>query len=423
MSQLVKINEDRLWSRLHQVGAIGADPRGGVSRFAWEPAYRDAVKLLINWIEKEGIEWRIDTVGNVFARIEGDGKEEPVVLSGSHFDTVPQGGFFDGLAGVMGALEALVAIKESGIPHKRPIEMVAFINEEASQFLGGTFGSKAMCGMLPADYAYQNRHRQTGQLLCDAMREYGMGVDPDNIEKSKINAKEYYAFIEMHIEQGRYLLDKDIPLSVVEAVAGIKQFYITIKGEAAHAGGMAMKDRHDAMAAAASIATEVERLAYTISSEARGTVGYIESDPGEHNIIAEKCIMPVDFREADYKKWKEMYDQLMNYTEQECKKRGLTWSVNYTCNLEPAPCNKEVQILMDSIANELKISHNKMISFPAHDAMNMSRIMPMGMIFIRSSNGGVSHCPEEFTTKEDLVRGTSLLANTLLRMASEDILL
>lgn len=422
MGCLIDINEERLWSRLNQVGAVGTDVRGGINRFAWEPSYKEAVKMMTGWIEKEDLSYRIDTVGNVYARLEGEDPGEQTVLSGSHFDTVPQGGYFDGLAGVMGALESLVAIKESGIPHKRPIEMVAFINEEASQFLGGTFGSKAMCGMLPHDYAYQLRHRRTNQLLSDAMKEYGFGLDPDNIEGSIINPKAYYAFIEMHIEQGRYLLDKDIPLSIVQAVAGIKQFYITINGQAAHAGGMAMKDRHDAMAAAAAIATEVERLAHTISDEARGTVGYIETQPGEHNIIAEKCIMPVDFREADLEKWKKMYDDLMLFTDRECKKRGLTWSVHYTCNLEPAPCREELRQLMDDTADKLNIVHNSMISFPAHDAMNISRIMPMGMIFLRSSNGGVSHCPEEFTTKEDMVKGTRLLANTLLQMASVDIL-
>ena len=422
MGRLIDINGERLWSRLNQVGAVGTDARGGINRFAWEPSYKEAVKMMTGWIEKEGLSYRIDTVGNVYARLEGEEPGEQTVLSGSHFDTVPQGGYFDGLAGVMGALESLVAIKESGIPHKRPIEMVAFINEEASQFLGGTFGSKAMCGMLPHDYAYQLRHRRTNQLLSDAMKEYGFGLDPDNIEGSIINPKAYYAFIEMHIEQGRYLLDKDIPLSVVQSVAGIKQFYITINGEAAHAGGMAMKDRHDAMAAAAAITTEVERLAHTISADARGTVGYIETHPGEHNIIAEKCIMPVDFREADLEKWKKMYDDLMLFTARECEKRGLTWSVHYTCNLEPAPCREELRQLMDNTADKLNIVHNSMISFPAHDAMNISRIMPMGMIFLRSSNGGVSHCPEEFTTKEDMVKGTRLLANTLLQMAAVDIL-
>ncbi len=422
MNKMVSINADRLWDRLHKIGAIGADPRGGISRFAWEPAYKQAVELLCAWAREEGLAVRIDTVGNVFARLEGTDPDAPAVLSGSHLDTVPQGGYFDGLAGVMGALEALSSIRAGAYRPRRPLEMVAFINEEASQFLGGTFGSKAMCGMLPDDYARTLRHRQTGQLLCDAMREFGMGTDPDRIADSKIDPSRYAAFVEMHIEQGRYLLDEGLPLAVVSAVAGIKQFYITIHGVQAHAGGMAMKDRHDAMAAAAAVACEVERLARDGGVDSRGTVGYIEAHPGEHNIIADRCVVPVDFRASDTQHWTALYDDLMAFTRAQCEKRGLTWSVHSTCDLAPAPCSPRLMQMMETAAGALNIPHRQMVSFPAHDSMNMSRLMPMGMIFLRSSNEGVSHCPEEFTTKEDLAAGVQVLANTLLQAADSETL-
>lgn len=416
-----KINAERLWSRINNIGSIGSDPCGGVSRFAWEPPYKQAVELLISWIEEAGLTARIDTVGNVYARLEGDDINASAVLSGSHFDTVPQGGYFDGMAGVMSALEALITIKESNVAHKRPLEMVAFINEEASQFLGGTFGSKAMCGMLPLDYANTLHHRQTGQLLRDAIIEFGMGLDPDNFSGSIIDPTRYYAFIELHIEQGRYLLDAGLPLSVITTIAGIKQFYITLNGTAAHAGGMAMKDRHDAMAAAASIACEVERLALTTSPQTRGTVGYIEAHPGEHNIIADRCVIPVDFREENNDKLEGMFLSLMDFVKDQCNKRGLTWSVQSTINSEPAICAPQLIDLMEESSAELKIPHNQMISFPAHDALNLSRKMPMGMIFLRSSNNGVSHCPDEYTTKDDLVTGTQLLAQVLLKAAQRDL--
>ncbi len=422
MSKMVSINADRLWDRLHKIGAIGADPRGGISRFAWEPAYKQAVELLCTWAREEGLSVHIDTVGNVFARLEGTDPDAPAVLTGSHLDTVPHGGYFDGLAGVIGALEALTSIRAGAYRPKRSLEMVAFINEEASQFLGGTFGSKAMCGMLPDDYARTLRHRQTGQLLCDAMREFGMGTDPNRISDSKIDPARYAAFVEMHIEQGRYLLDEGLPLAVVSAVAGIKQFYITIHGVQAHAGGMAMKDRHDAMAAAAAIACEVERLAQDSGADSRGTVGYIEAHPGEHNIIADRCVVPVDFRVSDAYHWTALYDDLMAFTRAQCQKRGLTWSVHSTCDLAPAPCAPSLMQIMETAADSLDIPHRQMVSFPAHDSMNMSRLMPMGMIFLRSSNEGVSHCPEEFTTKEDLTAGVQVLANTLLQAANSETL-
>lgn len=417
----MKINEERLWSRLNTVGAIGADPRDGVSRFPWEPAYKQAVDLLISWIEDAGLTARIDTVGNVFARLEGDDPAQPAVLSGSHFDTVPCGGFFDGLAGVMAALEALTVIKETNAAHKRPIEMVAFINEEGSTFLGGTFGSKAMCGMLPADCADTLRHRQTDKLLREAMLESGLGLDPDNFAASIISPADYYAFIELHIEQGRHLLDSGLPVSVVTDIAGIKQFFIVIEGVAAHAGGMAMQQRHDAMAAAAAIACEVERLALNSGSSTRGTVGYIEAQPGEHNIIARRCVVPVDMREAKDEILEKCYADLLTFAEHECKKRGLTWSTYYTLDAAPAHCAPQLIEIMEDSAKALGIAHNQMISYPAHDALILSRKMPMGMIFLRSQNGGVSHCPQEFTTKEDLCAGTQLLAQVLLKSAQKEL--
>lgn len=413
----VKINADRLWERINIMGTFGADPRGGVSRFAWEEPYKQAILQMMKWADEKGLKTRIDTVGNLFIRLEGAEPGLPAVLSGSHFDTVPQGGYFDGMAGVMGALEAIAAIKESGMPLRRSIEMVAFVNEEASQFLGGTFGSKAMCGMLPGDYAYTLKHRTKEQTLAEAMREFGMGLDPDRLEDSRIDPEAYSAFIELHIEQGRYLLDKGIPMAVVSDIAGIKQFYITLNGVAAHAGGMAMKDRHDTLAAAAKIISKVEQLAIDTGTGARGTVGYVDIHPCEHNIIADRCVISVDFREADDKCWEKLYTDLIDFVGEECKRRGLTYDVHATINNPPAHCAAEIKALMHESAEARGIAHTEMVSFPAHDAMNMERILPMGMIFLRSSNEGVSHCPEEYTTKEDFAKGTEVLADVLYALA------
>lgn len=417
----LKVNGKRLWEREMYVGEIGADPRGGISRFAWTPEYRQACEVLMGWMREIGLTARMDTVGNIYGRLEGE-EDLPPVLTGSHFDTVPCGGKFDGLAGIMTALEVLNTLKENGVKPRRPIEMIAFVNEEASQFLGGTFGSKAICGMLPDDYALKSMHRETGITMKQAMLEFGMGLEPDNFAGSRITEKDYHAFIELHIEQGKYLLQKGLPLAVIDTVAGIKQFYITIEGVAAHAGGMAMEDRHDAMAAAAAIATEVERLALTSGSQTRGTVGYIQAHPAEHNIIADQAIVPVDFREDKDDIWNDLYDNLMAFTKKECDKRGLTFSVKSTINNTPCHCDPRIINLIEDCATAMDIPHMHMISFPAHDSIQMGRLYPMGMIFLRSSNNGVSHCPEEHTTPEDLEAGANLLLQTVLRLANENII-
>lgn len=408
----MRVNRERLWERQHEVGAVGAVREGGVSRFAWTPEYKEACEKLMGWMEEIGLEVRMDTVGNIFGRYGGR-EELPAILCGSHFDTVPNGGYFDGLTGIMTALEAVTVMKETGYRPKRPIEIVAFINEEASQFLGGTFGSKAMCGVLPEDYADTCCHRVTGEPLRKAMEEFGMGTDPDRIADSRIRPEDYFCFIEVHIEQGKYLLGEGIPISIVSDIAGIKQFYIELHGVSCHAGGMAMKDRHDTLQAAAAIAVEVERLAFATGNDTRSTVGYIESKPGEHNIIANCSVLPVDYREADDKIWNRLYEDILGFAEKECQRRGLTWSVHSTCDLAPAHCSKTIMQVMEHAAQDLGIRHNEMVSFPCHDAVNMERILPVGMVFVRSSHGGLSHCPEEYTTKEDLGDSADVLLGTL----------
>lgn len=418
----MRANRDRLWSRQHEVGAIGAVPEGGISRFAWTPEYKEASELLMKWMRELELEVRMDTVGNIFGRYEGR-EDLPAILCGSHFDTVPNGGYFDGLTGIMTALEAVSILKEEGFRPRRPIEIVAFINEEASQFLGGTFGSKAMCGVLPEDYVDTCCHRVTGETLRDAMIKFGMETDPDRLADSRIDPKDYFCFIEVHIEQGKYLLNQNLPVSVVSDIAGIKQFYIELHGVSCHAGGMAMEDRHDTLQAAAAIASEIERLALATGNDTRSTVGYIQSKPAEHNIIANCSIMPVDYREADDETWARLYEDIISYVEKECQKRGLTWSVRSTCDLAPSHCNKAIMQVMHEAADRLGIPHNEMISFPCHDAVNMERIMPIGMVFVRSSNDGLSHCPEEYTTREDLGDSTDILLETLKTLGEMDRLM
>lgn len=412
----MRINRERLWKRQNQIGQIGAVPEGGVSRFAWTKEYKQACQLLIQWMEEAGLKVHIDTVGNIYGRMDGT-EDIPAILCGSHFDTVPRGGCFDGLTGIMTMLEVMQTMHEQNYHPRRPMELIAFINEEASQYLGGTFGSKAMCGMIPEDYPDTCLHRETKVPLRNAMIEFGMGTNPDRILDSKIDPQKYCCFIEVHIEQGKHLLDEGLPLSVVTDIAGIKQFYIELHGVSCHAGGMAMKDRHDTLAAAAAIACKVEQLAKSTGADTRGTVGYIESYPGEHNIIANRSIVPVDYREADDIKWQKFYDNLIEFVEGQCNDRGLTYSIRTTCDLKPAHCDKRIQDIMVRAMQKLNIPFDKMISFPCHDAVNLERIMPIGMIFVRSSNGGLSHCPEEFTTKSDLGDSADALAETLIEIS------
>lgn len=413
----MRINRDRLWRNLQEIGGIGADEKGGYSRFAWSTEYRQACIALQRFAEHYDLEWRMDTVGNVLIRLPGREAELPAILTGSHLDTVPQGGGFDGIAGIVSSLEVLACMRENQYVPRRSIEVAAFINEEATQFLGGTFGSRAMCGMIAKDYPDTCRNHHTGQTLREAMTSFGMGLDPDRIHDSCINPACYHCFIELHIEQGRFLLDKNLPLAIVTDIAGIQQMYVDLEGEACHAGGMAMHDRHDTLMAAANIACEAERLAlHSGGRDTRATVGYIHSKPGVHNIVPEKTEIPIDFREDQDEIWTSYFEKIAKFIDSECSKRGVKYEIVKTLELKPAHCSKEIISIMNHCADDLKIPHTEMVSYPCHDAVNFERIMPIGMIFLRSSNGGVSHCPQEYTTQDDLEMGANLLLHTLINL-------
>lgn len=415
----MKINADRLWERELEIGEYGRDPRGGISRFAWTPEYREAALVLMRWMEDAGMTVRIDAVGNIYGRYEGLEKLPPVLM-GSHLDTVPMGGKFDGLAGIMAALEVIKTFKENNYKPRRPVEIIAFINEEASQFMGGCFGSKAICAMLPDDFIATNIDRVTGKTMREAMLEYDMGLDPDHIEKTFIHPDDYFAFLELHIEQGKYLLEKNLPIAIVDDIAGIHQFYITYHGVSAHAGGMAMADRHDAFAAAAETACEVERLANEYGREARGTVGYLDVSPNEHNIVANRVRFSIDYRAKDDDVWTGLYERTIRFAEEQCKKRGLTYDVEITISTPPCHCEKRISQMIADSADKNEIPYMHMVSYPAHDAMQMGRLYPIGMIFLRSSNNGVSHCPDEFTEKDDLSRGAQVLLDTVRSLCEAD---
>ncbi len=419
----MQVNGERLIKHLKQIGSIGVHPDGGHCRFSWTPAYKQACVELTELMESIGMKVHMDAVGNLYGRMEGSDPSLKPILTGSHLDTKPYGGLYDGNTGIQAGLEALFAMHDAGFKPRRSIDLVCFINEEASEFLGGCFGSRAITGQIDSGYFKRCVDRHTGQTMYDAMKEFGMGCDPDHYETCILKPDQYYCFIETHIEQGRHLLDDNKSISILDGIAGIKEFYITIKGERAHAGGMAMSDRHDAMAAAVNIAAEVERLAINGGVASRGTCAYITSFPAEISIISDTATVAVDFREIDGDIFESLERDLIAYTEEQCKKRGLTYSVKMDLNARPAICNKTLKEIMQGYADARNIPNEPMVSYPAHDAHHLSRLYPMAMIFLRSSNGGVSHCPEEYTLDEDEINGAQVLLDTLEKLSMEDIAL
>ncbi|HCJ56849.1 MAG TPA: Zn-dependent hydrolase [Clostridiaceae bacterium] len=408
----MNINKERLWNRIQELGLIGADPEGGVSRFAFSPEDKKASKLVMTWMKEAGLKVRVDAVGNIFGRIDGLA-QGPVVLTGSHLDSVKNGGKFDGVAGVISALEVLQVMKENNKETKYPVEMVIFVNEEGSKFPGGLMGSMAIAGKLTREYLYNTKDSSV-TTLREAIKQYG--GHPDNFLDARRSPSELKAFLELHIEQAGFLEYKNMPVGVVSGIAGPYQMKLCLRGRTGHAGAAPMQGRRDPMVAAGMIIQEVEQSAIEAAFTTRGTIGYIKAFPGGHNIIPETVDLTIDYRDIDISSRTQAVDRIKKYISEVCKIRRLEHELEVTQDTPPVIINEKIVKLLDNTAKEHGIPTIIMPSGAAHDAMIMAELCNIGMIFVRSREG-LSHCPKEFSSKEDLELATELLLHSIIKVA------
>ncbi|MCM3760597.1 Zn-dependent hydrolase [Alkalihalobacillus oceani] len=409
----MEINSDRLWSRIQALGEIGRTKEGGVTRFAFSSEDRKATDQVMEWMKEAGLQIYTDSIGNIFGRRNGL-EEGASVLIGSHIDSVVNGGKFDGVAGVLSALEVIQVLEENNEHTKLPIEMVIFVNEEGSRFPGGLMGSMALAGRLPKDIVDTLKDSE-GITLREALNEFGLS--PDKIKEAHCTKGKFEAFFELHIEQGVVLEDQNVPVGIVNGIAGPYQLVVEISGRSGHAGAIPMYLRRDPMVVAGMAIQEVERSAIEEGETIRGTVGKIEAFPGGHNIIPAKVEFTVDYRDIDPENRLRAVNRLKNFIERQCKKRKLQYKIITTQDTPPTILDQRIVNFMEETAEENNISSFTMPSGAAHDAMNMHSLCPTGMIFVRSREG-LSHCPEEYSSKEDLTEASSLLLHTVIRTAN-----
>lgn len=410
--KVLKINSERLWNRIQKLGEIGSTKDGGVTRLAFSKEDRLATDLVISWMREAGLEIWTDPVGNVFGKYKGKLKG-PVILTGSHLDTVRNGGKFDGAAGVLAALEVLQTLKENNIETTLPIEMVTFVSEEGSRFAGGLMGSMAVAGLLPKNILDEKDN--DGISLANALEVFG--AKPDQIFASKRLNSEIAAFYELHIEQSQTLEEENKSVGIVLGIAGPYQMKVRISGRSGHAGAVAMNLRKDPMIAAGMIIQEVENSAIETAPTTRGTVGFIKAYPGGHNVIPEEVELTIDYRDIDTETRNKVVNRIRDYINKICEERGLKSEIIVTQDTEPVPVKQEILDEMTAVAKEQEIPFAKVTSGAAHDAMIMGNLCPIGMVFVRSING-LSHCPEEYSTKEDLTDGVQVLLHTVINTAN-----
>ena len=406
------IDGERLWRRISDLGEIGKQEGGGVTRLSFTDEERAAKDEVASYMEEAGLSVYEDAAGNLFGRREGRNPDSPTVLVGSHVDSVYNGGNFDGPLGVLAGIEVLQTMQEQGIETEHPIEVVAFSDEEGARFSFGMLGSRALAGKLtPEDLTtYEDKD---GVSIAGAMRAYGL--DPEKIGDTARPDGSIKAYVELHIEQGRVLENEDLPVGIVTGIAGPVWLRFTLTGETGHAGSTPMNLRRDALAAAAEIMGVVEAEAARTGTTV-GTVGQLDLEPGGINIIPGKVRFSLDLRDIDEGVRDGVEARIMEGTEEICQRRGVRVEVRELQRLPPAPCSGPPRDAAARACERLGIRPFTLPSGAGHDGMQLTDLCPMGMIFVRSKNG-LSHNPDEWSSQEDCAAGGNVLYHVVLDLA------
>lgn len=405
------VNEQRLWERHLTMGAIGATPKGGVNRQAFSPEDGRARQLLVAWAHDLGFEVSIDAIGNLFVRRPGLAPQAPPVLTGSHLDSQPTGGKFDGAYGVLAGIEALQAIQEAGIATKHPLEVVAWSNEEGSRFQPGCMGSVVFIGKQQLDELLLSTDKD-GITVREALRAT-LAHTPEI--RHRALGFTVAAYIEAHIEQGPLLEAAGTPIGVVTGIQGMQRYTVEVLGEEAHAGTAPLKTRKDALKAAVAMVGALEELMADDTDTVRFTVGRFEVQPGSPNTVPSRVFFTIDFRHPH----QDTIDRLTSQIEPVCRSHTRGCAVRVTCisNVSPTLFGPDMIDVVRQHARNLGLKQMEVFSGAGHDAMHMAAVCPTGMIFVPCERG-VSHNESENARPADLAAGTRVLAACLVDLAN-----
>ncbi|WP_170885487.1 Zn-dependent hydrolase [Bacillus alkalicellulosilyticus] len=406
-----EINQKRLWTTLMELAEIGAaSPQCGITRLSLSKEDLEAREYVITLMRDCGLDVRVDAIGNIIGRLQGTNVKATTVLTGSHIDTVPQGGIFDGALGVLGAIEAVRTLIENEVKLTHSIEVVSFTDEEGTRFGSGYIGSKGMAGKLN-ESVFQLTDEQ-GVSLKAALRD--AGFNPEMYQSAYRDTKEFKAYIELHIEQGKVLEEHGLPVGVVTDIQGPVWLDITLHGSPDHAGATPMYMRKDTGVATAEIILEIEEIAKEF--EGVGTVGKLRFEPGGVNIIPGKALFSVDLRHVDKEMRSKMVTRVKETVERVCKKRGMTAETIVKKEVDPITCSSDIIEVIEKACSQIQLKTMRLQCGAGHDSLIMGKVTKMGMIFVRSKNG-FSHNPKEWSEQEDCVLGTQALLNTLVLLA------
>jgi len=400
----MKIDRKRLGQTMEDLGRVGATERGGLTRLALSDEDKRGRDLLVRWMREAGLRVTVDQMGNIFGERPGEPGRPPVMM-GSHADSVPTGGKYDGQLGVLCALETIRTLNDHRVRTRHPVTLVVFTNEEGARFQPAMIASGVMAGKIALEDAYNARDKD-GLRLVDELERIGyLGAEP-------CVPRPLRAYLELHIEQGPFLEEEGLAVGVVEGIVAISWSRLTIHGVQDHAGPTPMRIRHDALVAAAEVVTGVRQLARELGGDAVATVGNIVVAPNIVNAIPGRVTLSIDVRDPQTETLDRARARLDAIVREACAREGVRFELEHYWRMPYTPFAPEVVAAVERAARTVGAPHRRIRSGAGHDAQYMAAIGPAGMVFVPSHDGR-SHCEEEFTPIEDVEQG----ANTLLLAA------
>jgi N-carbamoyl-L-amino-acid hydrolase len=401
----LRVNSARLNEHLKALSEFGKNPQGGVSRVAYSEADLRGREYVLGLMRAAKLDTSIDAAGNLVGRRAGSDNNLKPILFGSHIDSVPEGGNFDGDVGSLGAIEVAQTLAENNITTHHPLEVVIFQNEE-----GGLIGSEAIIGALTEKEL--DLVNKSGKTVREGIKF--IGGDIAKLATVKREKGSIAAYLELHIEQGGTLEAEHIDIGVVEGIVGINWWDVTVEGFANHAGTTAMNNRQDALLAAAKFIEAVNRVVTSVPGRQVGTVGRIQALPGAPNVIPGKVVCSLELRDLDAGKIQMLYQKIRAEADQIANTSRVTFDFKPLNANIPAPTDPRIRAIIDQSAKELGLTTKQMPSGAGHDAQDMARLAPVGMIFIPSV-GGISHSPKEFSRPKDIENGANVLLGAVMK--------
>ena len=407
MTRVLQINSDRLWQSLMDLAQIGATDKGGVRRLTLTDTDRRGRDQFVSWCEEAGMSVEVDGIGNIFGRRTGTDQDALPVAMGSHLDSQPSGGKFDGAYGVMAGLEIVRTLNDAGIRTRAPVEVVAWTNEEGSRFVPTLMGSGVFAGVFPLEKILQEKDVD-GISVRDALASTGYA--------GKAQPHRLGAYFEAHIEQGPVLEASGKTIGVVLGALGQRWFDVVIAGQDSHAGPTPMDTRKDALLAASRLVIEVNRIATTFPDYARGTVGFMQVKPNSRNVVPGEVRMTVDLRNAKDATLSAMVEELKRNIASIEKETRTEIALTQVVYFPPSEFAPELVEGVREGAKAFGYSHQDIVSGAAHDAVYMSRIAPTAMVFV-PCEGGISHNEIENARPEHIAAGCNVMLHAVLRRA------